>query len=242
MMLPKSLPQISSLTALLLAALLLPACSDAAKNSHDFNELIPRIMGAIKNRSPEDAAANLFNVTNPDERRDAIAWLETKPYGHEPPYMKAYQILTTDPSAMVRAQAMEALGSSHSNDAVKYLVEGSNGKGGLADRDPEVRRDAANALCYTFNKSATTALAQAVRSDPDTQVRINAARALKSDPSNESVRALIDALDDRDASVVFYAHDSLVKITRQNIGPDAKEWLQWYQSVNQPATQQSDKK
>jgi HEAT repeat protein len=194
------------------------------------------MMGAIKNRSPEDAAANLFNVTNPDERRDAIAYLETKPWGHEEPYMKAYEILSTDPSAMVRAQAMEALGSSHSNDAVKYLVEGSTGRGGLADRDPEVRRDAANALCSTFNKSATSALANAVRTDPDTQVRINAARALKSDPSNESVRALIDALDDRDASVVFYAHDSLVKITHQNIGPDTKEWLQWYQSANQPAT------
>lgn len=235
-MLPQSPLHRSSRVALLLAALFLTACSGSAKRSHDFNELIPRMMGAIKNRSPEDAAANLFNVTNPDERRDAIAWLETKPYGHEAPYMKAYEILTTDPSPMVRAQAMEALGSSHRPEAIKFLVGGSNGKGGLADREPEVRRDAAKALSYTFTTAATSALANAVRSDPDTQVRINAARALHSDPSNESIRALIDALDDRDAGVVYFAHDSLVKITHQNIGPDGKEWLQWFQSANQPAT------
>ncbi len=242
MMLGKSVVQRCTQVVLLLAALILPACSGSGKSSHDFNELIPRMMGAIKNRSPEDAAANLFNVTNPDERRDAIAYLQVKPWGHDEVYMRAYEILTTDPSPMVRAQAMSALGTSHREEAVKYLVGGSNGKGGLADREAEVRRDASNGLCFTFNKSATTALAQAVRSDPDTQVRINAARALHSDSSSESVRALIDALDDRDASVVFFAHDSLVKITHQNIGPDAKEWLQWYQSVNQPATRPADQK
>ena len=43
-------------------------------------------------------------------------------------------------------------------------------------------------------------------------------------------------LDDRDAGVVYFAHASLVATTHQNIGPDTKEWLRWYQSVNQPAT------
>ena len=193
-MLGKSVVPRCTQVVLLLGALLFPACGDKGGSSaHDFNELIPRMMGAIKNRTPEEAAANLFNVTNPDERRDAIAYLQTKPWGHDAVYMKAYEILTTDPSAMVRAQAMSALGTSHQEAAVKFLVGGSNGKGGLADREAEVRRDAANGLCYTFNTSATPALANAVRTDSDTQVRINAARALRSDPSSASVRALIDA-------------------------------------------------
>ncbi|HUO09166.1 MAG TPA: HEAT repeat domain-containing protein [Phycisphaerae bacterium] len=225
-----------ALFALLLATLFLPACSDAPSNAHDFNELIPRMMGAIKNRTPEDAASNLFNVTNPDERRDAIAWLETKPYGHEDPYMKAYFILVTDPSPMVRAQAMQALGSSHQAVAVKYLVGGADGKGGLADKSVEVRRDAADGLCFTFTPEATPALANAVRSDSDDQVRIYAARALRSDPSPAAVRALIDALDDRDAGVVYYAHDSLKHSTHQDFGTDSKAWLRWYQTWNQPAT------
>jgi len=218
-------------------ALLLANCSGSAKSDRDFNELIPRMMGAIKNRTPEDAAANLFNVTNPDERRDAIAYLETKPYGHDAPFMKAYEILTTDPSPMVRAQAMRALGSSHENAAVPYLVDGTTGKTGLSDKEAEVRRDAAAGLCYTFNTTATSALANAVRSDPDEQVRINAARALRSDPSSSSVRALIDALDDQNPAVVFYAHESLVLITHQKINTDSKAWLSWYEQVNQPATQ-----
>lgn len=220
-------------------AMLLGGCSGEAANSQDFNELIPRIMGAVKNRSPEEAASNLFNVTNPDERRDAIAWLQTKRYGHEEAYMKAYYILTTDPSPMVRAQAMRALGSSHSNAAVPYLVGGQKGNGGLADKEPEVRRDAALGLTQTFNTSATAALADAVRKDPDQQVRVYAARALRSDGSSASVRALIDALDDRDAAVVYNAHQSLVHITHQNIGPDGKAWLSWYERVNSPATKPS---
>ena len=83
-------------------------------------------MGAINKTTPEEAASNLFNVTSPDERRDAIAYLQTKPYGHEPPYMKAYEILTTDPHPMVRGQAMLALGTSHQVEAVSYLIKGLN--------------------------------------------------------------------------------------------------------------------
>jgi HEAT repeat protein len=227
---------LGAIVALLFATLLLPGCGGEGKSSRDFNELIPRMIGAIKNRTPEDAASNLFNVTNADERRDAIAYLETKPWGHDAPYMKAYEILVTDPSPMVRAQAMQALGSSHDNAAVPFLVGGKNGKGGLADKEAEVRRDAAAALCFTFNNTATQPLTVSVRTDPDTQVRINAARALGSDPASASVRALIDALDDHDAGVIYYAHDSLVRTTHQNIGPDSKAWLQWYEQANQPAT------
>src|SRR4051794_27648256 len=100
---------------LLLSAILLAGCADLApaKPSRNFNELIPRMMGAINKSTPEEAASNLFNVTSPDERRDAIAYLETQKWGHQPPYIRAYEILTTDPHPMVRAQAMRALGTSY---------------------------------------------------------------------------------------------------------------------------------
>src|SRR5690242_2401425 len=81
--------------------------------TRNYDELINRMMNSMKGRTPEDAAINLFNVTSPDERRDAIAWLQTKPYGHEPPYMRAYETLATDPFPMVRAQAMMAMGTSY---------------------------------------------------------------------------------------------------------------------------------
>src|SRR5947209_6377427 len=84
-----------------LGVMALGACSSDKVASRDFNELIPRMMGAIKNSTPENAAENLFNVTSPDERRDAIAYLQAKNYGHDEPYMRAYYLLATDPHPMV---------------------------------------------------------------------------------------------------------------------------------------------
>jgi HEAT repeat protein len=202
----------------------------------DFDELIPRMMGAMNGRSPTDAAANLFNVTNPDERRDAIAYLQTKPYGHEAPYMRAYEILTTDPSPMVRAQAMRALGTSHQASAMPYLVNGTTGKTGLSDTEAEVREDAALGLATTFDASAVQPLADHLRTDTDDQVRINAARALGRSSTETSLRALIDGLDDKNPAVVFYAHASLVALTGQQLPFEGKAWLEWYrQTYEKPA-------
>ena len=220
------------------AALAFAGCQDmfAAKAPpRNFDELVPRMLGAIKNRAPEDAAVNLFNVTSPDERRDAIAFLETQPYGHNPPYMAAYQLLAKeDPHPMVRAQAMRALGSSHQPEAVEFLVRGLN------DSDVQVRRDAATGLINTFGEAAIAPLTQHVKQtvEPDPAVRVNSARALRNSRSPESVRALIDALEDRDVAVTFYAHESLVTVTGQGLGPDPREWLTWYQQTNSPAATQ----
>ena len=154
---------------LCVALLLLAGCQDAfaAKAPpRNFDELVPRLFGVINNRTPEDAAVNLFNVTSPDRRRDAIAWLETKPYGHNPPYMAAYKLLAKeDPHAMVKAQAMRALGTSHQPEAVEYLVRG------LSDPDVQVRRDAATGLTNTFGEAAIQPLVLHAKADIDPGVR-----------------------------------------------------------------------
>jgi HEAT repeat protein len=216
-----------------MAALAPAGCEDIIDRtpSRNFNELIPRFMGASNRAAtPEEAAANLFNTTSPDERRDAIAYLQTKPYGHEPPNMKAYQVLTTDPHPMVRAQAMAALGTSRQPDAVEYLVKGLN------DAQPLVRRDAALGLATTFGDAAVEPLIVHIRADVDEQVRLNCARALKNARTPEAVRALIDGIDDRDAAVAFYARASLVAATGQDYGIDPKAWLTWYQQTYTPTT------
>jgi HEAT repeat protein len=216
---------------LLFSGLLLAACENWGEKTptRDFNELIPRFMGAANKATPEEAAANLFNVTNPDERRDAIAYLQTKPYGHEPPYMRAYEVLTTDPHPLVRAQAMRALGSSYQDRAAPFLIKG------LSDRDPTVRRDAAIGLIYTFRGEAIGPVCEHVRGDVDEQVRINCARALRHANTPDSIRALIDALEDRDAAVVFSARESLQAATSQDFGYDSRAWLAWYQQTYQAA-------
>ena len=223
---------------LMAAACLAAGCQDlfAPKGtavSRDYGELINRMMNSIKGRTPEDAAINLFNTTSPDERRDAIAWLETKKWGHEEPYMKAYQILTTDPHPMVRAQAMMALGTSYQPPmAIPFLIKG------LQDRDVQVRRDAANGLRRTWGDEAIPPLVVRLKEDEDEQVRASCARALAHARSPEAVRALIDSLADRDAAVAKYSHDSLVAATGQNLWYDQRAWLTWYQQTYMaPATQ-----
>jgi HEAT repeat protein len=202
----------------------------------DFNELIPRFMNAANRGTPEEAAANLFNVTNPDERRDAIAYLETKPYGHQPPYMRAYEMLMTDSNPMVRAQVMRALGSSYQQEAVAHLVAG------LEDPDPQVRRDAAIGLQFTFSSEAIGPLTRHATGDVDDDVRINAVRALQRADTPEGIRALISALEDKNAAVVFYAHQALGMLTHQDFKYDSDAWLAWYQQTYSaaPATRKSE--
>jgi HEAT repeat protein len=210
---------------LLTPVFLLAGCEDMFTpdgTARNYDELVNRILNSIHNRSPEDAAQNLFNVTSPDERRDAIAFLETKRYGHEPPYMRAYEILATDPHPMVRAQAMRAIGTSRQVGEGKYLVKG------LADKDEQVRRDAALGLLYTWDESAEEPLAKCVKSDNDAQTRIFAARALFHATNPDTFRALIDALQDRDIAVVSYAHGSLVLATGQDFGYEFQAWLAWW--------------
>jgi len=211
-----------------MAAVLLGGCEDlfSPSTSRNYDELINRMLQSMKGRSPEDAAINLFNVTSPDERRDAIAYLETKSWGHEAPYLRAYEILTTDPHPMVRAQAMRALGSSNQPAEASYLVKG------LADADVQVRRDAALGLMTTWGDSAAMPLSALVKkSDEDDQVRVFAARALAHATTPEAFRALIDALGDKDAAVVRYAHSSLAAATGQDFSYDNRAWLSWYQKT-----------
>ncbi len=228
---------------LLAGAVLLAGCEDlfSPSASRNYDELVNRMIGAIKGRSPEDAAKSLFDVTSPDERRDAIAYLETKSWGHEAPYMRAYEILTTDPHPMVRAQALRALGSSGQASAGQYLAKG------LEDKDVQVRRDAAYGLVTTWNDVATPglilhshpprdSLAVPPDGEADAQVRIFAVRALARANAPDAFRALIDALGDKDAAVARYAQGSLVAATGQNFSYDTKAWLTWYQQAHVAAS------
>ncbi|HVS72740.1 MAG TPA: HEAT repeat domain-containing protein [Phycisphaerae bacterium] len=212
--------------ALCLLPILLASCGGGGgAGPRNFNELIPRLMGAVNsNQSPERAAANLFNVTSPDERRDAIAYLQTKNYGHRPPYMKAYTILATDPHPQVRGQALRALGTSGDPAIVPILVKG------LDDPEASVRADAAAALDGTWSPAAEAALRTHLHDDADDQVKINCAHALRHFGTPTAIRALIDALDDRNAAVAYWAHESLLAITGQKMPVDTKIWLTWYQS------------
>ena len=202
---------------------LITACSSGDKET-DLNSVVPKMMKDLTGPRPEEAAAHLFDVTSPDERRDAIAFLCKQKYGHEPPYIKAYTMLATDPHPMVRAQAMKALGSARNPGVVPALLKG------LDDKDAMVRADAAAGLVESFTDEAIDPLMTHLKEDTDVQTRMNAACALGNSASPKAIRALIDALDDRNVGVTHYALKTLVHVTGQNIAMESRQWLQWYQS------------
>lgn len=220
-----------TLAVLTLATLGLVACQSNDRVQRDWDVLIPQILGA--GQQPVEAAGNLFNVTSPDERRDAIAYLQMKKFGYGEPYMKAYKLLATDPHPLVRGQAMRALGDSGDPSIVPILVKGLN------DKVVTVRRDAAVALRTTYSDEAVESLVLHLKGDEDEAVQIDSARALANSRDPRAVRGLIDGLDSRNAAVAFYAHQSLVSITGQNLpAEEGSSWLRWYEATYTAAATQ----
>ena len=221
------------LARLLTAALLLSlaACSGDSKRE-DLNVLIPRMFANLQGPSAVQAASEMFDATNPDARRIAIATISDKKWGHQPPYMRAYRTLANDPDPLVRGQAMRALGGSHQADVADVLIRG------LGDRVAQVRVDASAAASDVTNPLLVPPLLEHLRNDTDTQVRINCAQALRPYTGRQDVlNGLIHALDDSDAAVVYWAHLRLQQMTGQQIPPDARTWLQWLEA-HQPTSRQ----
>ena len=91
-------------------------------------------------------------------------------------------------------------------------------------------------LATTFGDDAVAPLADLLRKDEDDGVRISCARALVNTTHPDATRALIAALDDRDAGVVYAARQTLWKTTQQDFGYDGKAWLTWFVQTNTPAS------
>jgi hypothetical protein len=213
---------------LALPALLLLAGCASSQQGEDLNVIIPRTFSQLNGTTAIDAAQNLFNSANPDARRIAIVTLSHKKWGHEPPYMKAYTMLATDPDPLVRGQAMRALGSSHQPAVGPTLAKG------LADPDPQVRIDAAAAAGEITSPALIAPLLNVLKNDPDAQARVNAAQALGAyGDRNDVLSGLIHALDDADAAVVHWSELRLKQMTGQDIPPNTRSWLEWLQAQKQ---------
>jgi len=199
-----------------------------------LNVEIPKLIDKWQGPSNVQLAGDLFNATNPDARRIAVAYISTKKWGHEPPYMKAYHMLaTTDPDALVRAQALRALGTSHQPAVADDLIKG------LENTNPIIRRDAAAAMDDVINPSQIDPLLEHLKNDADAQSRINCARALAHYPHEARVvRGLVEALDDSDVAVVNRAWQSLQATTGQTRTVERRDWLD-YLSTLTPETHPS---
>ncbi len=216
----------STAVALLCAGvLLLGGCHSSANHAQTFNSFIQGLLNHAHARqnAPRHAAA-MFDVANPDAQRAAIAWMARQSFGYQPVFLKAYQLDAAAPSPLVRGEALLALGGSGAPAVAPTLIKG------LSDPVRFVRMCAAIALTRIHAPAAIPALLQHLRHDPDAQVRVYCAIALKQYATRSVQRALIVALNDRNVAVARIAWDDLIAQTGRRLPAHAQPWRQWLQT------------
>ncbi len=91
-----------SIAGFMLITLALSGCS-----GKDLKTLLPDGLTAP---TPGEMARQMFNLYDPDKRREAVNRLSAAPYGGKDPYLKGYRLLIDDPDPTVRAACATALG------------------------------------------------------------------------------------------------------------------------------------
>jgi len=129
--------------------------------------------------------------------------------------------LLDDPDPTVRAACAHALGlHGQAQDAARLIPR-------LNDETTFVRWEIAKALQKLHNPLAIKPLINAMKDDPDPDVRMSAAAALGQYPQRIVFSALIGALDDPHYSVVVAANRALKALTGQDFPADGTPWLTW---------------
>jgi HEAT repeat protein len=97
---------------------------------------------------------------------------------------------------------------------------------GLSDESDAVRVECCRALGERAQPGSVTGLANALRADSNSDVKMAAAEALGKIKSPEAMKALAVALDDRDPAMQYVGVQSLKSITGRDYGPDVQAWRQ----------------
>jgi HEAT repeat protein len=170
--------------------------------------------------------------TTPKMRSDAIAAFAMKSKGVDSPEQReitdqlARQI-QIEPDPLVRESIVRAISEFNTPMAQQVL------EAGLADQDEIVRvacceeiGERAAAGVEGIGPNSVAALASALRSDQDLDIRLAATEALGNIKSPEAIKALAAALDDRDPALQYVGVQSMKSITGKDYGPDVQTWRQ----------------
>jgi len=160
---------------------------------------------------------------DPDKRFRGTLALANSSFGGERVYVELYERHLTDQYAPVRIAALRGLTLHGSGRHVQQVTPL------LQDPDRSVRREAAIALQRLHHPDAVGPLIARTRPDtePEKDVRAEAAEALGQYAERRVVESLIAALADPRLSVGDRAAASLTTLTGQNIGPNRAEWAEW---------------
>ncbi|HKD35494.1 MAG TPA: HEAT repeat domain-containing protein [Pirellulales bacterium] len=161
------------------------------------------------------------------------------------------RMIQTEQDPLVREEIVRTLATIPTETAANVLAAG------MKDSEPKVRV----AVCQAWGKrgspvkfiteptshqevvnAATLALAQALASDTNIDVRLAAARALGKVQNNpRAIGALGIALKDRDPALQVRAIASLKESSNKDFGNDVTKWQQYVDSVAPPSPQESPK-
>ena len=179
--------------------------------------------------SPQQSVAMVFDVKDPDQRREGIVNLSRNDWGLREPYLKGYaKVLETDEDAVVRSVAVRALGKSGDVTYLPNVVEA------LADPSPNVRLAAAAALDRLVpiaqarqDPKADTAARPLQRQaliDTSVDVRAECLKTLQHYRDTETAATMVRCLGEPSFTVRHQAHESLVHLFGEDRGYEPADW------------------
>jgi hypothetical protein len=205
----------------------LAGCSTAGQ---DLSEL----GAALTPTTPSEAARMMVDPYDPDDRRKGTVLISNSPFGGADPYVAVYRdMVAHEPDPLARAAAITALGRyGKPSDAPEIATD-------LSDEQFQVRWEAAKALQRIHNPQVVGQLLRVLLDvDEQPDIRVAAAVALGQYAQDRVFQGLVGALDARELAINEASAKSLGTLTGKDLGLDAKAWLEWYNSTDEPFADQ----
>ncbi|MDD4889755.1 MAG: HEAT repeat domain-containing protein [Phycisphaerae bacterium] len=221
-----SLPHSTNRRIGLLVAIasLLAGCNNSMTEKSGFQwKRDSKYTWTLERINQDEKIVQMVASTRPDQRREAINWLGSKPENcASDPIVKLLDtIVKSDPDPTVRAAAVRALGRSVNPASVEPLVWA------MADRNDFVRLDVVRSLSAKRGDNVKRVLLGRMEKDTSPQVRAGAAAALCEYRERRVLEELIAALRDPEFVVAYQAEQSLIKLTGHTCEYDPAAWTRW---------------
>ncbi len=227
-------------TVLLLAASLLPGCS---QNSFNFDTKLDQGVQSLfsPRKSPQQYMLLAVSSEDSDIRRDAVARINrSKDYNQEWAIKGYVAIACLESEPQTRCVAIRALARTGdpraTETALKILNYQTYPPQEVWPPTPLVRWDATLALADLSaggkipeeqKDAVRRTLLDRLRLDTFRHARLAGARGLAYYADNETIKALIEGLHDEDYAVAHECENSLVKMTGVTHHANAGEWEEW---------------
>lgn len=184
----------------------------------------------LEGDTPGAAARKIVDQQSADHRREGTLRLSDFAFAREGKAdQKLWGILgSNDDDYSVRAAGIRALNRSRDKSHTTLYIKS------LSDENQMVRLEAAKALANVPDEQAITPLITHLQNDPNKDVRIACADALRNYKSIEVAHALAQVLADTDFGVAWQARQSLCLMTGRDYRYNERAWLDYLTESKNP--------